>query len=49
VKVLFLLVAAFFAVLSIRLMVLGGWINFAGALFLGAICWRLCTLSGRIE
>jgi hypothetical protein len=48
-KLLLLAAALFFAVMAIRLMALGGWINFAGALFLSAICWRLCNLSKILD
>ena len=36
-KILVLAVAAFFAFLAFRLLVMGGWIDFAGAIFLSAI------------
>ena len=47
-RILILLVAAFFAILAFRLLLLGGWINFGGAIFLSAICWYLCVISKRI-
>jgi hypothetical protein len=44
-----LLVAGFFALLALRLLMLGGWFNFGGAIFLSLICWRLCLISARIR
>jgi hypothetical protein len=43
-RFLLLLVAGFFAVLALRLLIIGGWFNFAGAVFLSAISWYLCSL-----
>jgi hypothetical protein len=48
-KLLLLAAALFFAVMAIRLMALGGWINFAGALFLSGICWRLCSMLKLLD
>jgi len=48
-KILVLVVAAFFAILAFRSLLMGGWFNFAGALFFSAICWYLCNLSKRLN
>jgi len=47
-KILILLVAVFFAILAFRALAMGGWFNFAGAIFFSAICWYLCVVSKRI-
>jgi hypothetical protein len=48
-KILILLVAAFFALLALRSLAMGGWFNFAGAVFFSAICWYLCNLTKRLH
>jgi hypothetical protein len=48
-KVLIFSVAGLFAILATRLLIMGGWFNFIGAIFLSAVCWRLCTLSKRLD
>lgn len=47
-KVLILVAAAFLAILAVRLLALGGWINFAGAIFVSVICWQLCSAAKRL-
>jgi hypothetical protein len=43
-KFLLFVPVVLFAILALRLLILGGWFNFAGAVFLSAISWYLCSL-----